>query len=183
MTHISELSWWNHWQLSVDKNGNCNLPPYVMTPEKKGTALCMEDCLGHLTMLTAVRKWVLYWLIDIVYLHPNFLHLHVLKEFERLLVYLSHKSDQLMSKVSILVGFDIQWTGYRKIPDDKFLLVLEFLTDCVLLHKLNRPIERFFLRSNTICNVQWNTAVFKVAETILWFILKKASDLHGNYIN
>lgn len=151
-----------------------------MTPEKKGTALCMEDCLGH---LTAVRKWVLYWLIDIVYLHPNFLHLRVLKEFERLLVYLSHKSDQLMSKVSFLVGLDIQWTGYRKIPDDKFLLVLEFLTDCVLLHKLNRPIERFFLRSNTICNVQWNTAVFKVAETILWFILKKASDLHGNYIN
>lgn len=93
------------------------------------------------------------------------------------------KSDQLMSKVSILVGLDIQWTGYRKIPDDKFLLVLEFLTDCVLLHKLNRPIERFFLRSNTICNVQWNTAVFKVAETMLWFILKKASDLHGNYIN
>lgn len=129
------------------------------------------------------EKWVLYWLIDIVYLHPNFLHLRVLKEFERLLVYLSHKSDQLMSKVSFLVGLDIQWTGYRKIPDDKFLLVLEFLTDCVLLHKLNRPIERFFLRSNTICNVQWNTVVFKVAETILWFILKKASDLHGNYIN
>lgn len=126
----------------------------------------------------------LYWLIDIVYLHPNFLHLRVLKEFERLLVYLSHKSDQLMSKVSFLVGLDIQWTGYRKIPDDKFLLlILEFLTDCVLLHKLNRPIERFFLRSNTICNVQWITVVFKVAETILWFILKKASDLHGNYIN
>lgn len=94
------------------------------------------------------EKWVLYWLIDIVYLHPNFLHLRVLKGFERLLVYLSHKSDQLMSKVSFLVGLDIQWTGYRKIPDDKFLLVLEFLTDCVLLHKLNRPIERFFLRSN-----------------------------------
>lgn len=180
MTHISELSWWNHWQLSVDKNGNCNLPPYVMTPEKKRNSIKYGRLSGS---SYSCEKWVLYWLIDIVYLHPNFLHLRVLKEFERLLVYLSHKSDQPMSKVSFLVGLDIQWTGYRKIPDDKFLLVLEFLTDCVLLHKLNRPIERFFLRSNTICNVQWNAAVFKVAETILWFILKKASDLHGNYIN
>lgn len=53
------------------------------------------------------EKWVLYWLIDIVYLYLNFLYLCVLKEFERLLVYLSYKFDYLMSKVLFLVGFDI----------------------------------------------------------------------------
>lgn len=76
--------------MSVDKNGNCNLLLYVMILEKKGIVLCMEDCLGYFIV---VRKWVLYWLIDIVYLYLNFLYLCVLKEFERLLVYLSYKFD------------------------------------------------------------------------------------------